>query len=111
MTRFLLLMLSMLMTLQTASAMNVDEFMDKHIAPISDFVADIIFFPIHICGSKVPLIIFWILIAGIFFTIYFRGMAIWGFSKESICSSAGSTSMVPSRSMKRQDFIRLKIEN
>ena len=79
MTRFLTLMFTMLMTLQTASAMNVDEFMDKHIAPISDFVAGIIFFPITICGSKVPLIIFWILAAGIFFTIYFRGMAIWGF--------------------------------
>ena len=79
MTRFLTLMFTMLITLQTASAINVDEFMDKHIAPVSDFVADIIFFPITICDSKVPLIIFWILIAGIFFTIYFRGMAIWGF--------------------------------
>ena len=79
MTRLLTLMFTILMTLQSASAMNVDEFMDKHIAPVSDFVADIIFFPITICGSKVPLIIFWILIAGIFFTIYFRGMAIWGF--------------------------------
>ena len=79
MTRFLTLMFTLLMTLQTASAMNVDEFMDKHIAPVSDFVADIIFFPITVCGSKVPLIIFWILIAGIFFTVYFRGMAIWGF--------------------------------
>ena len=79
MTRFLMIMFTLLMTLQTASAMNVDEFMDKHIAPVSDFVANIIFFPITIAGSKVPLIIFWILIAGIFFTIYFRGMAIWGF--------------------------------
>jgi hypothetical protein len=74
-----MIMFTMLMTLQKACAMNVDEFMDKHIAPVSDFVANIIFFPITICGSKVPLIIFWILFAGIFFTIYFRGMAIWGF--------------------------------
>ncbi len=79
MARFLTLILMLLVTLQSASAMNVDEFMDKHIAPISDYVANIIFFPITICGSKVPLIIFWILFAGIFFTIYFRGMAIWGF--------------------------------
>ena len=79
MTRFLLIMFTMLMTLQSAFAINVDEFMDKHIAPVSDFVASIIFFPISICGNKVPLIIFWILIAGIFFTIYFRGIAVWGF--------------------------------
>ena len=79
MARFLLLVFTMFMTLQSAHAMNIDEFMDKHIAPVSDFVANIIFFPITICGNKVPLIIFWILFAGIFFTLYFRGMAFWGF--------------------------------
>jgi len=67
----------MLITLQTASAINVDEFMDKHIAPVSDAVANIIFYPNG--EGQVPLIILWILIAGIFFTVYFRGMAIWGF--------------------------------
>lgn len=69
----------LLCSMQSVSAMNVDAFMDKHIAPISDAVADLIFFPISICGSKVPIIIFWILIAGLFFTIYFKGIAIWGF--------------------------------
>jgi len=73
---FLMLLLS---GLQSANAMNVDAFMDKHIAPVSDAVANIIFFPISIAGSKVPLIIFWILIAGIFFTIFFKGIAVWGF--------------------------------
>ncbi len=65
--------------LQTVQAMNIDEFIDKHIAPVSDSIASIIFFPITICGSKVPLIILWVLFAGIFFTIYFRGIAVWGF--------------------------------
>lgn len=69
----------LLCSMQSANAMNVDAFMDKHIAPISDAVANLIFFPISICGSKVPVIIFWILIAGIFFTIYFKGVAVWGF--------------------------------
>lgn len=72
---FLMLFLS---SIQAANAVNIDAFMDKHIAPISDFVANLIFFPISISGSKVPLIIFWILIAGIFFTIYYRGISIWG---------------------------------
>jgi len=66
-------------TMQSANAMNVDAFMDKHIAPVSDFVANIIFFPINCFNTKVPIIIFWILFAGIFFTIYFRGICIWGF--------------------------------
>ena len=79
MTRFLALIFTFLMSFTSAQAVNIDAFMDKHIAPVSDFVASIIFFPITIMGSKVPLIIFWILIAGIFFTIYFKGIAVWGF--------------------------------
>ncbi|MBQ8475546.1 sodium:alanine symporter family protein, partial [bacterium] len=59
--------------------MNVDAFMDKHIAPFSDAVAKIIFYPVSCFGTKVPLIIFWILFAGIFFTIFFRGICVWGF--------------------------------
>ena len=73
-----LLMLFMA-SIQSANAMNVDAFMDKHIAPISDAVANLIFFPVSICGSKVPLIIFWILFAGIFFTIFYKGICVWGF--------------------------------
>ncbi len=65
--------------LQKANAMNVDAFMDKHIAPFSDMIAKIIFYPINCFGTKVPIIIFWILFAGIFFTIYFRGICVWGF--------------------------------
>lgn len=79
MKKFLLTLLALLSGMQSAHAVNVDAFMDKYIAPVSDWVASLIFFPINICGSKVPVIIFWILAAGIFFTFYFRGIAIWGF--------------------------------
>lgn len=79
MRKFMTFLMLLLSGMQAANAMNVDAFMDKHIAPISDAVANIIFFPVSIAGSKVPLIIFWILIAGIFFTIFFKGVAVWGF--------------------------------
>ncbi len=79
MNRIIAVVLTILMFSNCAQAMNVDAFMDKHIAPVSDFIAHIIFYEINFFGSKVPLIIFWILIAGIFFTIYFRGICIWGF--------------------------------
>ena len=65
--------------MQSAYALNVDAFMDKHIAPVSDAVAKMIFYPISICGSKVPVIIFWVLFAGIFFTLFFKGICVWGF--------------------------------
>ena len=79
MKKFLLTVFTMLISFTSAQAMNIDAFMDNHIAPISDAVARVIFFPITICDSKVPLIIFWVLIAGIFFTLYFKGIAVWGF--------------------------------
>lgn len=78
MNKFLLVLMTILFNVQQACAMNVDEFMDKHIAPISDAVASWIFFPVKIGVSEIPLIIFWILAAGIFFTIFFRGISIWG---------------------------------
>ena len=78
MKKLLFILSVLLLNVQQVFAMNVDKFMDEKLAPISDAIADLIFFPIPICGSKVPAIIFWILIAGIFFTIYFKGVAIWG---------------------------------
>ena len=80
MAKFLTLLLSMILTVQSASALNVDAFMDKHVAPVSDAVADVIFFPVNICGNNIPMIILWVLFAGIFFTIYLKGIAIWGFT-------------------------------
>ncbi len=87
MKRIIMLFFMMLMSLQSAQAMNVDAFIDKHLAPISDAVARVIFFSVPVAGGKVPLIIFWIIIAGFFFTIYYRGVAVWGFKHaiELVC--------------------------
>ena len=79
MKKFLLMMFTMLMGLQSVQAMNVDEFIDKNIAPITDAIANVVFSSVTLCSTKVPLIILWILAAGFFFTIYFKGIAIWGF--------------------------------
>ena len=78
MKKFLMMLFTMFMSIQTAQAMNVDAFIDKNIAPITDTIAKIIFLPVPIFGSNVPIIILWILFAGIFFTIYFKGIAFWG---------------------------------
>lgn len=73
------LALTIFLAVQKANAMNVDTFMDKHVAPVSDAIADVIFYQLNFFGIKVPVIICWILLAGIFFTIYFKGISIWGF--------------------------------
>ena len=79
MNRLFTLLFTLFLGLPCANAMNVDSFIDKNVAPISDKIAEIIFYQINFFGSKVPLIIFWILFAGIFFTIYFKGICVWGF--------------------------------
>ena len=79
MRKLLTVLFTLLLSVQQANAFSIDAFMDKNIAPISDKIADIIFFPIHVFGADVPIIIFWILFAGLFFTLYLRGIAIWGF--------------------------------
>ena len=78
MRRILLSLFTMSLCLQSAQAMSVDQFIDTKLAPVLDKLAAFIFFPIPVCGNNVPLIIFWILIAGIFFTVYFKGIAVWG---------------------------------
>ncbi|MBQ8847634.1 MAG: alanine:cation symporter family protein [Candidatus Gastranaerophilales bacterium] len=79
MRNLLALALTLFVCANSAKAANVDEFIDTYIAPFSDKIADIIFFPINFFGNEVPAIIFWILFAGIFFTIYFKGISVWGF--------------------------------
>ena len=79
MKKLLWMMITMLMGLQSVHAMNVDEFIDKNIAPFTDAIANFVFSSVSLCGTKVPVIILWILAAGFFFTIYFKGIAFWGF--------------------------------
>ena len=83
MRKFLLLMFTLLLNLQSAFAFNVDKFIDHKVAPITNFIASLVFYPVKICGYDVPIIIFWILFAGIFFTFYFKGVSILGL-KHSI---------------------------
>ncbi|MBE7707370.1 MAG: alanine:cation symporter family protein [Cyanobacteria bacterium SIG27] len=79
MTRFLAVAIALLLSTTRTLGMNVDAFIDEKVAPITDAIADVIFLQVNFFGTKVPLIILWILFAGIFFTIYFKGICIWGF--------------------------------
>lgn len=62
-----------------ANAMTVNDFVENYVGRITDAIAAFIFTPISIFGAQVPIIILWILFAGIFFTFYLRGIPIWGF--------------------------------
>ena len=83
MKKFFLTLLTMLCSIQQTFAFNIDAEIEKYVTPASDKIASIIFFPITIFGVDIPVIILWILVAGIFFTLYLNGVALWGL-KHSI---------------------------
>ena len=58
--------------------MNIDEAIEAFIGPISDFLSSIIFFSVPMFGTEFPLIVGWLVIAGIFFTVYMRFMSFRG---------------------------------
>lgn len=62
----------------SAFAFNIDAAIEKVVAPVSNKVASVMFFPITLFGVQIPIIILWILVAGLFFTFYFRWIGIWG---------------------------------
>lgn len=72
-----------------ANAMTVNDFVENYVGRITDAIAAFIFTPISIFGAQVPIIILWILSAGIFFTCYLRGIPIWGF-KHSLKVISGA---------------------
>jgi len=83
MKRLFLTICAFFCTIQQSFAFNIDATIEKYVSPVSDKISSVIFFPITIAGVEIPLIILWILTAGLFFTFYFRWIGIWGL-KHSI---------------------------
>lgn len=83
MVRFLTSILMVFMLSARAEASAISLFTEHYIAKCTDAIANFIFTPVSIFGAEVPIIILWILFAGIFFTVYFKGLPIWGF-KQSV---------------------------
>lgn len=78
MKRLLLTLCAFMCTLQHVFAFDMNAQIEKFITPVSDKLSSIMFFPVNLFGAEVPVIILWILAAGIFFTLYLRGICIWG---------------------------------
>ncbi len=74
-----LLFLLTVLSANAANAMTVNDFVENYVGRITDAIAAFIFTPISIFGAQVPIIILWILFAGIFFTFDLRGIPVWGF--------------------------------
>lgn len=74
-----LILLSLLTACPSAFALTIDQYIDNAVSPLTEIVSKIVFFPIPMFGTEIPVIILWIFIGGVIFTIYFKGISIWGF--------------------------------
>jgi AGCS family alanine or glycine:cation symporter len=49
------------------------------IEPLATIASEVIFFSVSVAGADIPLIVVWLILAGIIFTLYFKGVQLWGF--------------------------------
>lgn len=79
MKTLILTLLTSILTMKSAFAKGIDEKIDALVAPASDAVSNFVFYPININGVEMPIIIIWLLLGAIIFTIVTKGIGIWGF--------------------------------
>lgn len=75
------LLLAAMSPLAHAAEGGIDQKIQAAIKPIADFVAETVFYAIPMFGQKVPWILFWLILIGLFSTIYFKFINIRGLSQ------------------------------
>ena len=58
---------------------SLDEIIHQTVQPVTEALSSFIFYEVTIAGSQVPLIICWVILGAIFFTVYFNFINIRGF--------------------------------
>jgi AGCS family alanine or glycine:cation symporter len=53
---------------------SLDAAINAFIGPVSDFITSVIFYSVHISGVDVPLIVLWLITAGLFFFFYLKAI-------------------------------------
>ncbi len=79
MRKFFPVVIVFLFSTGQAFASGIDKQIDSIVAPISDTVSNFVFYPLNINGVNVPIIIIWLLLGAVIFTICTRGIGVWGF--------------------------------
>jgi AGCS family alanine or glycine:cation symporter len=62
-----------------AAASGIDEFINEQFAPVAERVSTVVFFSVPVFGAELPIVVLWLIVAGVFFTIYFRFLSFRGF--------------------------------
>lgn len=77
---FILTLISTFLSCSSANAKGFDQVINEAVAPVSDAVSNFVFYPIQINGVDMPIIIMWLLLGAVIFTIATKFIGIWGFN-------------------------------
>ena len=58
---------------------SIDETINSATAPIATLIGKIVFFKIPFFGTQLPLVVLWLVIGAVFFTVYMRFINLRGF--------------------------------
>ncbi len=73
-------MLSLLAGAAHGAEANIDERIEAVVAPISQAISNFIFYAVPVNGANLPLIVVWLIAAGVVFTVFFKFVNIRGFA-------------------------------
>ncbi|OMH35319.1 sodium:alanine symporter family protein [Motiliproteus sp. MSK22-1] len=73
-------LLSLFISPLASASDGVDQAINEAIAPISNVIAGIVFYSVPVGDASLPLIVVWLVVAAIFFTVYFGFINVRGFS-------------------------------
>ncbi|MCG8425034.1 MAG: alanine:cation symporter family protein [Proteobacteria bacterium] len=74
-----LLLASWPLAARAGGAKPIDETIDEAFRPIAELMSDVMFFSISIGGAELQLVVVWLIVGALFFTVYLRFINIWGF--------------------------------
>ncbi len=78
-TLWVVLLIFILLVLAEGDLSDLDAKISQVVAPTSKFVSGIVFFSVPIFGVSVPLMVFWLVVASLIATVYFRFINIRAF--------------------------------
>jgi AGCS family alanine or glycine:cation symporter len=58
---------------------GIDATVEALVRPLADAIAAVVFFPLPLAGAEVPLVVLWLVVGALFFTLRFRFISVRGF--------------------------------
>lgn len=77
--RHLFLLLSLLLIPLSTAYAGIDESINDVTKPIAEFVKQIVFFKIPLFGAELPVVVLWLVVGAVFFTVYMGFINVRGF--------------------------------